>query len=125
MDRHDTSTVLQLFNSVHPSSLVLFQVLSFFDSTYHGVSKQMRKATSQPLSEIEFRSFLNKVGEVVKPKDLRLAVYQRGADPALRKVLWKHLLGIYPQGESYFYLIIRGKKHFLIAIYRGTVLPWL
>ena len=64
----------------------------------------MSETRSPPLSEIEFRSFLNKVGEVVKPKDLRLAVYQRGADPAIRKVLWKHLLGIYPQGKSVFLL---------------------
>jgi len=74
------------------------EVLSFFDSTAYGVVQQMSETRSPPLSEIEFRSFLNKVGEVVKPKDLRLAVYQRGADPAIRKVLWKHLLGIYPQG---------------------------
>ena len=75
------------------------QVLSFFDSTSFGVAPQESKSSSPPLSEIEFRSYLNKVGEVVKPKDLRLVVYQRGADPALRKVLWKHLLGIYPQGN--------------------------
>ena len=74
-------------------------MLSFFDSTAYGLGQQISEHLSPPLSEIEFRSYLNKVGEVVKPKDLRLAVYQRGAEPSLRKVLWKHLLGIYPQGK--------------------------
>ena len=88
-------------------------MLSFFDSTVHG--QQMSEAPSPPLSEIEFRSYLNKVGEVVKPKDLRLAVYQRGADPALRKVLWKHLLGIYPQGKCHHAIYIWREVHPIIC----------
>lgn len=66
------------------------QVLSMLESCQDG--EQM------PMSEKEFRTFLNKVGEVIKPREMRLSVYQAGAEPQLRKVLWKHLLGVYPPG---------------------------
>ncbi len=56
----------------------------------------------RPLTEKDFRTnFMNRVGEVTRPRELRLAVYQTGADPALRKVLWKHLLGVYPEGKEF------------------------
>ena len=29
---------------------------------------------------------------------MRLVVYRGGVEPQLRKVVWKHLLGVYPQG---------------------------
>ena len=34
----------------------------------------------------------------VRPRELRLVVYRGGVEPQLRKVVWKHLLGVYPQG---------------------------
>jgi hypothetical protein len=71
-------------------------VLSLLDSATAG--SHLDGNEFRPLSEKEFRSFLNKVGEVAKPRELRLAVYQAGADSSLRKVLWKHLLGVYPGG---------------------------
>ena len=40
----------------------------------------------------------HKVGEVVAPREMRLAVYQRGVAGHVRKVVWKHLLGVYPSG---------------------------
>ena len=46
------------------------------------------------------RSFLNKVGQVVTPRKLRLAVYRGGLEPCMRKVAWKHLLNVYPDGMT-------------------------
>ena len=40
----------------------------------------------RPLADKTFKTFLNKVGEVVKPREFRLAVYQGGVEPQLRKV---------------------------------------
>ena len=74
------------------------EVLSFCDSTAYVAEKNSNEALFAPLSETEFRTYLNKVGELTEARDLRLAVYQKGADPALRKVVWKHILGIYPLG---------------------------
>ena len=50
------------------------------------------------LSDKEFRSFLDNVGELISPRELRLVIYQGGIEPQLRKVAWKHLLGVYPSG---------------------------
>ncbi len=53
-----------------------------------------------PLTERDVRQYLNKVGEVVAPREMRLAVYQRGLSQHVRKVMWKHLLGVYPVGPG-------------------------
>jgi len=53
-----------------------------------------------PVSDSEFRSFLNKVGQVIAPREFRLAVYRGGLDPGLRKIAWKHLLNVYPAGMT-------------------------
>ena len=51
-----------------------------------------------PVGDINFQSFLDGVGELNRPRELRLAVYQGGVEPQLRKVVWKHILGVYPSG---------------------------
>ena len=56
------------------------------------------KPSRPALSDKEFRSFLDNVGELVSPRELRLVIYQGGVEPQLRKVVWKHLLGVYPSG---------------------------
>ena len=56
------------------------------------------KASRPSLSDKEFRSFLDNVGELISPRELRLVIYQGGIEPQLRKVVWKHLLGVYPLG---------------------------
>src|SRR6218665_643628 len=33
-------------------------------------------------------------------RDLRIAVYRRGVDHSLRKVIWKHLLNVYPENYT-------------------------
>ena len=43
-------------------------------------------------------SFLVQVGQVVAPREFRLAVYRGGLEPGLRKIAWKHLLNLYPAG---------------------------
>lgn len=53
-----------------------------------------------PVSDAMFRSFLNKVGQVVAPREFRLAVYRGGLEPGLRKIAWKHLLNLYPAGMT-------------------------
>ena len=57
------------------------------------VTHQPVNNSRAPLSDKEFRSFLDNVGELVRPRELRLVVYRGGVEPQLRKVVWKHLLG--------------------------------
>ncbi|CAG9862678.1 unnamed protein product [Phyllotreta striolata] len=54
----------------------------------------------QPLSDAEFRRFLDPVGQIVYAKELRSVIYFGGIDPSLRKVVWKHLLNVYPDGMT-------------------------
>jgi len=80
------------------------------EQTLPGLARQMRTALSinqeeelnlpprPPVSDQEFRSFLNKVGQVVAPREMRLAVYRGGLESGIRKVAWKHLLNLYPAG---------------------------
>ncbi|XP_042215317.1 TBC1 domain family member 25-like isoform X2 [Homarus americanus] len=51
-----------------------------------------------PLTDSEFQQMLNRVGQLAHPKELRLCVYLGGLEPSLRKVIWKHLLNVYPEG---------------------------
>lgn len=53
-----------------------------------------------PLSDSEFRKFLDPVGKILHAKDLRSVIYLGGIDPSLRKVVWKHILNVYPDGMS-------------------------
>ncbi|XP_064101260.1 LOW QUALITY PROTEIN: TBC1 domain family member 25-like [Macrobrachium nipponense] len=51
-----------------------------------------------PLMDSEFQKMLDRVGQLSHPKELRLCVYLGGLEPSLRKVVWKHLLNVYPEG---------------------------
>ena len=54
--------------------------------------------TRPPLSDVEFRHYLDSAGILCRPKELRFACYHGGIEPSLRKVVWKHLLNVYPDG---------------------------
>lgn len=58
------------------------------------------KPTKPPMTDSEFHNYLDCEGRLVKPKELRLSVYHGGLEPSLRKVVWKHILNVYPEGLS-------------------------
>ncbi|CAG2105281.1 unnamed protein product [Medioppia subpectinata] len=60
--------------------------------------KQMPESVTRPLNDNELRTFLDSEGKVKCIRDMRIAVYERGVEPSLRKVVWKHLLNVYPYG---------------------------
>lgn len=66
--------------------------------------QQAQEITSQPprppLTDSEFRKYLDPVGQLIKPEEFRNAIYYGGVEPSLRKVVWKHLLNVYPEGLS-------------------------
>lgn len=49
-----------------------------------------------PLSDSEFRTFNDSVGQITDPQNLRKVIYEGGIDPSLRRVVWKHILNVYP-----------------------------
>ncbi|XP_033858514.3 TBC1 domain family member 25-like [Acipenser ruthenus] len=56
------------------------------------------KPFKPPLSDAEFHSYLNHQGQLTRPEDLRLRIYHGGVEPSLRKVVWRYLLNVYPDG---------------------------
>lgn len=60
----------------------------------------VEQLTRPPLTDIEFRKFLDPIGQIICSKELRAVIYFGGIEPSLRKVVWKHLLNVYPNGMS-------------------------
>ncbi|KAM9344019.1 TBC1 domain family member 25 [Pholidichthys leucotaenia] len=58
------------------------------------------KPFKPPLSDAEFHSYLNSQGQLTRPEELRLRIYHGGVEPSLRKVVWRYLLNVYPDGLS-------------------------
>ncbi|XP_071484889.1 TBC1 domain family member 25-like [Diadema antillarum] len=54
----------------------------------------------RPLDDQEFWSFLDPLGRLERPHELRIRVYKGGVESSLRKVVWRHLLNIYPEGMT-------------------------
>jgi len=80
------------------------------------VNREIRPPSKPPMSDAEFRTFLDAVGCLVYPQPFRLAVYQAGVEPSLRKVVWRHLLNIYPGSlngrERFDYLRRKSNEYF-------------
>ncbi|CAH4006386.1 unnamed protein product [Pieris brassicae] len=53
-----------------------------------------------PLNDVEFRTFLDAVGLINNTTKLREVIYCGGIEPSLRKVVWKHILNVYPEGMT-------------------------
>lgn len=74
------------------------------------------KPLKAPMSDAEFHNFLDTVGHLVQPKLFRLAVYQGGVEPSLRRVVWRHLLNIYPDDmngkERFDYLKKKSNEYY-------------
>ncbi|XP_062618842.1 TBC1 domain family member 25-like, partial [Saccostrea cucullata] len=74
------------------------------------------KAAKPPMSDQEFRNFLDSVGHMIKPEEFRISIYQGGCEPSLRRVAWRHLLNIFPNGlsgkERFEYMKRKEKEYF-------------
>ncbi|CAG2178843.1 unnamed protein product, partial [Oppiella nova] len=92
------------------SDVVRSQCTSIAVSLINQVEKLMTRASDSakpkpttdsaavPLNDNEFRKCLDAEGRVKCGRELRIGVYRRGVEPSLRKVVWKHLLNVYPHG---------------------------
>ncbi|XP_063358331.1 uncharacterized protein LOC134647897 isoform X2 [Cydia amplana] len=76
------------------------------EKTFNMVSRALNlyedpnTAPRAPLSDSEFRTFLDAVGQITNTTKLREVIYCGGIDPSLRKVVWKHILNVYPDGMT-------------------------
>uniref|UniRef100_A0A0P6GYD9 TBC1 domain family member n=1 Tax=Daphnia magna TaxID=35525 RepID=A0A0P6GYD9_9CRUS len=55
-------------------------------------------ATTSPLTDTEFTDFRDGVGTLIKVDECKQRIFQGGLEPSLRRVVWKHLLNVYPDG---------------------------
>ncbi|XP_011178718.2 uncharacterized protein LOC105209810 [Zeugodacus cucurbitae] len=53
-----------------------------------------------PLADTEFRVFLDALGQIKRTDELRKVIFLGGIDPSLRRVVWKHILNVYPHGMN-------------------------
>lgn len=56
------------------------------------------KSTKSPMTDSEFRNYLDSNGQLISERAFRESIYQGGIEPSLRKVTWRHLLNVYPPG---------------------------
>ena len=74
------------------------------------------KSAKHPMSDAEFHHFLDGVGVIIRHQEFRLCVYQGGIDQSLRRVVWRHLLNIYPEGmtgkERFDYLKRKSSEYY-------------
>ncbi|CAF0949113.1 unnamed protein product [Rotaria sordida] len=52
--------------------------------------------SSKPVDEHDFQKFLDSEGRLINANELRQAIYEGGVEPSFRKVIWRHLLNIFP-----------------------------
>ncbi|XP_063721921.1 TBC1 domain family member 25-like isoform X2 [Symsagittifera roscoffensis] len=85
----ETKSLLQ--NPLEETLSRMTRALNMGDKRDHGF-----RYLVPPLKDNDFRNYLDEEGCLVKPDELRLLVYQIGVEHSLRKVVWKHLLNVYP-----------------------------
>ena len=61
---------------------------------------QQYRPVKAPMTDMEFRNYLDSDGHMVKSSEFRLSIYQGGVENSLRRVVWRHLLNIYPESMS-------------------------
>uniref|UniRef100_A0A182QPZ9 Rab-GAP TBC domain-containing protein n=1 Tax=Anopheles farauti TaxID=69004 RepID=A0A182QPZ9_9DIPT len=79
-----------------------------------------------PLADAEFRKLQDSVGQIVAPEQLRKVIYLGGIDPSLRRVVWKHILNVYPDGmtgrERMEYMKKKSAEYFRLRdVWRSTM----
>jgi hypothetical protein len=52
--------------------------------------------SSKPVGAGDLKKFLDSEGRLIHTNELRQAIYEVGVEPSCRKVIWLHLLNIFP-----------------------------
>ncbi|XP_060595681.1 uncharacterized protein LOC132749798 [Ruditapes philippinarum] len=78
--------------------------------------EHLYRPIKSPMTDMEFRNYLDSDGHMVKPEEFRLSIYQGGIEPSLRRVVWRHLLNIFPKDmsgrERFDYMKKKEKEYF-------------
>ncbi|CAG4944245.1 unnamed protein product [Colias eurytheme] len=94
IDKQETQIGLQgiIMNQVEKTFNMVSRALNLYDDP--------NTPPRPPLNDVEFRTFLDAVGQITNTTKLREVIYCGGIEPSLRKVVWKHILNVYPEGMT-------------------------
>lgn len=79
-------------NQMDRVTSIVSRALSFVDDP------MLNQIQRPPLSDNEFRYYCDSVGQIIHQMELRKVIFSGGIDPSLRRVVWKHILNVYPSG---------------------------
>ncbi|CAF2746620.1 unnamed protein product [Rotaria sp. Silwood2] len=54
------------------------------------------RRSSKPVNDSDMKKFLDNEGRLIYINELRQAIFEGGVEPSYRKVVWRHLLNIFP-----------------------------
>lgn len=81
-----------IMNQMEKTFSIVSRALSFVDDP------SLSQIQRPPLSDNEFRYYCDSVGQIIHQMELRKVIFSGGIDPSLRRVVWKHILNVYPSG---------------------------
>lgn len=81
-----------IMNQMDRVTSIVSRALSFVDDP------MLNQIQRPPLSDNEFRYYCDSVGQIIHQMELRKVIFSGGIDPSLRRVVWKHILNVYPSG---------------------------
>ncbi|CAO1346858.1 unnamed protein product [Diamesa hyperborea] len=81
-----------LQGQIEKSFSIMTRALNFVDDP------SMNSSPRPPLTDNEFRYYCDSVGQIIHQNELRKVIYSGGIDGSLRRVVWKHILNVYPGG---------------------------
>lgn len=84
-----------IMNHVEKTFNIVQKALNITDD-----EQQFLSPPRPPLTDSEFRGFLDSVGRIMNADQLRRVIYIGGIEPSLRRVVWKHILNVYPDGMT-------------------------
>lgn len=91
------------------------KTFTFLQKAFHLNDNTSGTNQKSPMSNMEFHSYLDSDGRLIRPKELRLSVFQGGIEPSLRSVVWKHILNVYSenltQSEQLAYLARKNEEY--------------
>ena len=54
------------------------------------------RRNTKPVCDNDMKKFLDSDGRLIHVNELRQAIFEGGVEPSYRKVVWRHLLNIFP-----------------------------
>ncbi|XP_055342876.1 LOW QUALITY PROTEIN: TBC1 domain family member 25-like [Paramacrobiotus metropolitanus] len=74
------------------------------------------RSPKAPMTDPEYRNFLDSAGRLVRPMDLRRSVYLGGVDQHVRKYVWRLILNVFPDNltgqERLDYMKRKSKEYY-------------